>query len=245
MEKESGSKPLIGQRGISGSTIKMIAIISMLIDHIGAVVVQRMLYFPQYGGELRTLYMILRSIGRLGFPIFCFLLVEGFTHTRNVWKYALRLGVFALLSEVPFDLAFSDAWMYNGYQNVFVTLLIGLFVMIFIDRIGKRKWPVALKAPLQLCVVIAGMYAAEFLKTDYAALGVMCIVTIFLFRKNRLAQAIAGAVVFLWEIPASLAFLPVAAYNGKRGWKMKYFFYAFYPCHLLILYGIARLLQLT
>lgn len=244
MEKENGIKPLIGRRGISGSAIKMIAIISMLIDHIGAVVVERMLYFPQYGDGLRTLYMVLRSIGRLGFPIFCFLLVEGFMHTRSVWKYALRLGVFALLSEVPFDLAFSGSWMYSKYQNVFVTLLIGLLVMIFMDRIGKRKWPAVLKAPLQLGVIIAGMYAAELLRTDYAALGVMCIVTIFLFRKNRLAQAIAGAVVFLWEIPASLAFLPVAAYNGKRGWKMKYFFYAFYPCHLLILYGIAWFLRL-
>lgn len=245
MEKENGMKPLLGKKGISGSTIKMIAIISMLIDHIGAVVVERMLYFPQYREELLTLYMILRSIGRLGFPIFCFLLVEGFAHTGNVWKYALRLGVFALLSEVPFDLAFSDSLLYNGYQNVFFTLLIGLLAMLLIDRIGKRKWPLALKVLLQLCAAVAGMYIAEFMRTDYGALGVMCIMTVYIFRKNRLAQVIAGAVVFLWEIPASAAFLPVAAYNGKRGWKMKYFFYAFYPCHLLLLYGIARLLKLT
>ncbi|MBD5460096.1 MAG: conjugal transfer protein TraX [Lachnospiraceae bacterium] len=235
----------MGQKGISGSTIKMIAIISMFIDHVGAVVVERMLYFPQQGKRLWTLYMILRSIGRLGFPIFCFLLVTGFMHTRNVWKYALRLGLFALLSEVPFDLAFSDSWMYMGYQNVFFTLLIGLLVMIFLDRVGKRKWHIALKLPLWLAGIAAGMYAAEFLKTDYGALGVMCIVTIFIFRRQRLAQVIAGAVVFLWEIPASLAFLPVAAYNGKRGWRMKYVFYAFYPCHLLVLYGIAWMLNLT
>lgn len=238
-------KPLIGKKGISGSTIKMIAIISMLIDHVGAVVVERMLYFPQQGEWLWTLYTILRSIGRLGFPIFCFLLVTGFMHTRNVWKYALRLGVFALLSEVPFDLAFSGSWMYMGYQNVFFTLLIGLLVMIFLDRVEKQKWHIALKLPLWIAGITAGMYAAEFLKTDYAAIGVMCIVAIFIFRRQRLAQVIVGAVVFLWEIPASLAFLPVAAYNGKRGWRMKYVFYAFYPCHLLALYGIAWILNLT
>ena len=94
------------KKGLSGSAIKIIAIVAMLIDHIGAVIVERMIT-AQSGGvysyedPLVVLDTVLRGIGRIGFPIFCFLLVEGFVHTRNVAKYALRLFAFALISEVP------------------------------------------------------------------------------------------------------------------------------------------------
>ena len=93
------------KRGISGSTLKIIAIITMLIDHIGAVVIAPVMI--QRSGnlymedDLYGIYSLLRTIGRIAFPIFCFLLVEGFVHTRNVKRYAIRLGLFAIISEIP------------------------------------------------------------------------------------------------------------------------------------------------
>ena len=75
-----------------------------------------------------------------------------------------------------------------------------------------------------------------FLKTDYAEKGVFCIMVLYIFRKKKMWQLIAGCASFIWETPALFGFIPIAFYNGTRGWKMKYFFYIFYPAHLLILY---------
>ena len=104
-----------GSRGFSAATLKWIAIITMLIDHVGASLLYGHAAYPagwlggtRYGwGEgiwSRDFYMALRVIGRLAFPIFCFLLIEGLIHTRNRWKYFSRLALFALISEIPFDL---------------------------------------------------------------------------------------------------------------------------------------------
>lgn len=239
------------KKGLSGSTLKLIAIITMFIDHIGAVIVERMLYVTGNTGsftyeQMQNLDTILRSIGRIGFPLFCFLLVEGFLHTRNLGKYALRLLVFAVVSELPFNLAFTGQLFFAGYQNVFFTLLIGLITMWGCRMIEeKTHFHIVLQYGGCLLVVVAGAYLAELMQTDYAGIGVLCIMALYLFRKNRLLQALAGAVAFCWEIPAPLAFVPVAFYNGKRGLKMKYFFYVFYPAHLLVLYLIAYFCVLT
>lgn len=122
--------------GISGSTLKLIAVISMLIDHTGATVLRAILNLPDLAASpfwfqfWKTMYSYSRSIGRIAFPIFCFLIVEGFSHTRNVWKYAMRMFLFALLSEIPFDLALKGGWYRPDKQNVYFTLLIGLLVLI-------------------------------------------------------------------------------------------------------------------
>ena len=107
------------QKGLSGSTLKLIAIITMLIDHIGAAVIARLLIAGQGSEMLYKIYYAMRAVGRVAFPIFCFLLVEGFFYTGSRKKYALRLFGFALLSEIPFDLAFSGKILEFGYQNVF------------------------------------------------------------------------------------------------------------------------------
>lgn len=244
------------RKGISGSTLKLIAIIVMFIDHIGAVIVERMLMnvgmqdamlgdmntvmgFTMEYMPLMFLDFALRMIGRLGFPIFCFLLIEGFKHTKNVWKYAARLGAFAIISEVPFDLAFKGSLFDMSYQNVFFTLFIGLMVMIVFDIIENNNLNKVIKVILYIVSIGIGMVVATLLKTDYAAIGVVCIMVLYIFRKKKMAQIISGCVVFVWEVTAPLAFLPIAFYNGKRGWNMKYIFYAFYPIHLLVLYGIA------
>ena len=247
--------------GLSGSTLKLIAVITMLIDHIGAAVLARMLrtydrlpgfitwqgmwdYFP-WVFEWETLYIVyqvMRKIGRIAFPIYCFLLVEGFGKTRNVKKYALRLGMFSLISEVPFDLAFNGVIWDISYQNVFFTLFTGLVVMLCCDRIMQKSWSasVAKNAWIRILLVFfsvaAGGCAAEALHTDYGAKGVICIMVLYLLRNKKPLQLAGGAVSFLWENPAPLAFLPIACYNGRRGFNLKYIFYIFYPLHLFLLY---------
>ena len=103
-------------------------------------------------------------------------------------------------------------------------------------RLPSEEWNQALKVILYILIVAAGMALAYFLKTDYAEKGVFCIMVLYIFRKKKMWQIIAGCASFIWETPALFGFIPIAFYNGTRGWKMKYFFYIFYPAHLLILY---------
>jgi len=241
--------------GISGSTIKIIAIISMAIDHVAAAILGRYLvlantdsatsgigqYVPlQMNYEmLSQLYQIMRLTGRLGFPIFCFLLIEGFEHTRDVKKYATRLAIFALISEVPFDLVFHGKMLEFSNQNVFFTLFIGLLTMCaFRFFENALRIPVVIRLLGSLASLMLGMGAAYLLHTDYAETGVLCIIIIYVLRKHKVLQIVGGALAFSWELTAPLAFIPIALYNGKRGINMKYFFYAFYPAHLLIIYLI-------
>lgn len=197
--------------------------------------------------ELTLLWLVMRMlIGRLGFPIFCFLLVEGFEHTHNIGKYALRLLLFAFLSEVPFDLAIYGVPVYMGYQNVFFTLLVGLLVMIAYRKAAEKfQEQPFIRMFLYVITLLAGMIVAALLKSDYGAIGVVCIMILYMFRQNKVHQIIAGCVAFLWEVTAPLAFIPIAFYNRQRGLKIKYLFYIFYPAHLFILYLIARLLGLV
>ena len=121
----------VKQQGISGYWLKLIAVISMLIDHTSAVILEQI---P--GLEAPAFFM--RIIGRAAFPIYCFLLVEGFYHTRSRAKYAGRLFLFALISEVPFDLAFSRRMWDFSSNNVFFTLLFGLLVIWGVEGIKQK-----------------------------------------------------------------------------------------------------------
>lgn len=234
-------------QGISASTLKLFAVITMLVDHIAAVVVIRML---QANGshEMLVTYNVMRQIGRSAFPIYCFMLVEGLARTRNQWKYAARLGGFALLSEIPFDLAFHGRVLEFSYQNVFFTLAIGLLTMIVIERIETRAWSSLLKRALTLLVCAAGMGLAHLLRTDYGMRGVACILVMYFLRKRRWLELVAGYLAFvalLWEIAALPAFLALAFYRGRKGFDAKFFFYGFYPVHLLLLYLVYVLMGLA
>lgn len=223
---------------LSGSMLKMIAIITMLIDHIGSAI----LWYTSTTEATIATYHVVRNIGRVSFPIFCFLLVEGFAHTRDVKKYAIRLGIFALISEIPFDLAIiKPNHSYWSHQNVFFTLFIALIVLIGIRYI-QTKIPAgsSIQELLLVACVAAGCALAYFMKTDYDYKGVFAIAVLYLLRSERIWQAVTGAICFYWEPWAICAFGPILLYNGKRGFKMKYFFYAFYPVHLLILYYISH-----
>ena len=170
------------KRGISGSTLKLVAIFTMLIDHTAATILDNTLIargmnnldasntqavqqFVIDNGLLYYIDMVMRLIGRVSFPIFCFLLVEGFLHTRNVWKYAFRLAVFAFVSEIPFDLAFHKTAFYMQYQNVFFTLLIGLLVMIGFQIIAEKardkKWLPALAVLGAIAVGCSLIYVVD------------------------------------------------------------------------------------
>lgn len=212
------------QKGISGFTLKWIAIVSMVIDHTGAIL------YPEYP--------IFRIIGRLAFPIFCFLLVEGAMHTSNIHKYEGRLLLFALISELSFDYAF-----YGGvtlaHQNVFFTLLIGL-IMLEVLKFGNSRI-------YSLLAVIAAILLAEEMSVDYGAGGILLILCFYLFYERRvLKQVVFIAMNLLYfgmgiQAYAGFAAIPMLLYRGERGRSMKYFFYLFYPLHLLILYLIIKL----
>lgn len=253
------------KRGISSAVLKNIAVVTMLIDHIGAVIVIRLLILMQNGmyeavtskeaydawlgqyNSLYRIYMAMRIIGRFAFPIYCFLLVEGFQRTHDVKKYLGRMFLFALLSEVPFDLALSGTVWNAQYQNVFFTLFLGLLVITGLRWTeqhfwGTQVWKKLICMGLDAVIILAGCALALLLKTDYSFKGVLAIVVLYLFRNSRKTQLCAGVIIFLLmdglEMIAALSFLIIWFYNGTRGKQKKYFFYFFYPVHLLVLWLI-------
>ncbi|MCQ2550512.1 MAG: conjugal transfer protein TraX [Lachnospiraceae bacterium] len=248
-ENRNGTEKLKPRIGITGNTLKWIAILTMVIDHLGASVLFRLITTQTVtGNNIIAWYRLTRNIGRVSFPIFCFLLVEGFLHTGNVKKYAISLGCFAILSELPFDLAFFQTRWNPNNQNVFFTLFLGLCFMIVAKK-GEELTNLFIRYIL-IAVSFGGfMYLAELLETDYGAYGVLSIGVLYLSRENRLRQLCVGALSFIWEWPAPLGMLFPLVYNGTRGkgtktaWG-KYFFYAFYPLHLLFYYGVLVLLEL-
>ena len=203
--------------------LKCIAIVSMALDHTGAVLYPSQIW--------------LRCLGRIAFPIFCFLIVEGFFHTHDVRRYMGRLGVFALISEIPYDLAFRGVPLEYAHQNVFFTLLIGIGMVVLLER--NREWPV------KAVILLLAMWLAVLIRSDYNFRGVLLIFVFYIFHESRwLAVTAGGFWNFLYQGVIQkygvLSVLPLALYNGERGTKMKYFFYIFYPAHLLLLYGISR-----
>ena len=234
------------RHGLNGNQLKLIAVVSMLCDHAAIRLLAYGLIPALYAvGEdalaerWNQVFWILRSVGRMAFPIYVFLLTEGFCHTRDRSRYALRLGVFAFISEIPFDLlVYGKIWDTHS-QNVFFTLFIGLMVMWGFQAVeNQERFAKFKKVIFDAGILAAGILAAEFLNTDYAGIGVACIVLLYVFRKKKSYQLLAGCIGFSWELTAPLAFIPIAFYNGKRGLSLKYFFYIFYPAHLLILYII-------
>lgn len=229
-------------KGWDTNTLKVIAVLTMVIDHVGAALIWQVVASAGENYHVwHMTYKCMRLIGRIAFPIYCFMIVEGAEHTRDIKKYILRLLFFAVVSEIPFDYAIfgHNTW---EYQNVFFTLAIGLLCIWSIEKIEEKINIGIGQMLLKTCVIFLAVYLAEFLKTDYDSFGVFIIVVLYLFRKNRLRQCLIGAVGFCWEITAPLAFLPIYFYNGQRGKKInKYVFYLIYPLHLVLLALLRRL----
>lgn len=220
------------KRGLSASALKGIAICSMLIDHFAIAV-----YWQMEQHDYDT-YRLLRDIGRIAFPIYCFLLVEGFFYTRSRKKYMGRCFLFACISEIPFDMAiYGEIWNPTN-QNVYFTLTLGLGTLYMLDRIKG----LGIKDRLaKVCCVVMGAGLAQVFGADYHCLGVLFIVMFYYLRNgNPWYRDVIGAIAFSYEKTAPLAFIPIHLYNGKRGLPLKYLFYLVYPVHLLI-FGIIRM----
>lgn len=222
---------------INSAQLKIIAMISMLIDHTGAFILLPWLRAGNGYADFENwdiIYTVLRSVGRLAFPLFCFLIVEGFIHTSDVKKYMTRLGIAALVSEIPFDLARSGTFFDFSGQNVMFTLLSGLIAIWCIKHI---RHPL-----LRLAGVAMSLVGVIFLDTDYSYLGVAVIIILYILRDFRFLQSVFGALSFIGSTFAMPAFIITYFYNGDKGRLNSKIFYWFYPVHLLIYALIAHLL---
>lgn len=215
--------------------LRLIAIGTMVIDHVGYYLLQNAVLF--------------RIVGRLTFPVFAFLIYNGFTHTRSVRRYGLRLLLFALISQIPYHLISASMGGTIGL-NIFFTLFLGLVCLVIYHRF---------RHPAVYVVLISLFILAELLRVDYGWRGVCCIwLFTFLPRSPRLTYlAIAGLFwlpsLWFWfqgkamldlGVFSVLAFILIHAYNNQPGPKsFRNLFYWFYPVHLLLLFGVKIFLR--
>lgn len=233
--------------GLTTFTLKIIAMVTMIFDHVAVI------FLTDYG----NMYGAFRIVGRISFPIFCFVLVEGYFHTKNRMSYATRLGIFALISEVPYDMMYGSFFNLEK-QNVMFTLFFGFMVIWALDLITgfAIRYPEKLVSKVgvlrlnylaELIVMALGFGAAYFLNTSYSYAGILLIICFYVFRKHHIGK-IASNVVFNMGMfgygiqwAGVLSILPIALYNGKAGCrKGKYVFYVFYPLHILLLVMIKK-----
>lgn len=215
-----------GNTCLSGFSLKLIAIIAMVIDHIG------FLFFPSL--------IFLRVIGRITFPIMAFFIAEGVSKTADIERYLKRLGIFALISAAPFYLLWKTPF------NVIFTLLIGAAALNMTKGLSKKK---ALATVAFMSLLAApcdwsapGVIMIYIFHTSRGSLKSA-------FLKMLLLTAAAFAVFFaigsareeLFQLGIFLAFPLLHLYNGRRGPKAKYLFYIFYPAHLFILWAVQAL----
>ncbi len=225
-----------GFNGLNADALKWIAIVTMFIDHLA------LTSLNPYGPNEGVLYDTMRTIGRIAFPLYCFLLVEGFKHTGNYRRYVFRVGLFALISEIPFDMAIYGRLFFWEYQSVMVTLLIGLV------GLGAYRWCVYSRYPIYgIMVVIAAVLTGWLTNCDYGAEGVLLIFIFYLLQHQPVIRAVCVAVWCVMmgglEVWGVLALLPIMLYNGQKGGGrkgFKWFGYAFYPAHLFLLWMLNR-----
>lgn len=206
--------------------LKLIACVTMLLDHIGASVYRS---------------TALRIIGRLSFPIYCFLLAEGIRRTRDPRKYLLRLGIGALLSELPFDLLFYGR-LTLGAQNVMLTLLLGAAMLLAVQKTQQHVF--------RLLWIGLACLLAELLQTDYGCKGILLIL-LFSMTDRWFIRLAGMGLLFLpsgyirllgLPLPMGLftlpALIPISLYNGRKltgSRAVQWGFYLFYPAHMLLL----------
>ena len=223
-------------RVLSGSALKVLAMAIMLIDHTASFLLR---YYPpatsawfQIGSTSYSLYRVMRDVGRAAFPIFSYLLVEGFLQTHDRFKYGRNLLIFACISEIPWNFAQNGTLLFADKQNVFFTLFLGYLAFCLIDRFKENP-------TMQLVTMLVLLAVSYYLKADYGYKGYVFLLIMFWLHQYKPAQALIGSCWLIYEWKACFAFVSLNMYNGKRGfikgkWA-KYFFYAFYPVHIAVL----------
>lgn len=241
---------------LSNRALKWIAMTAMLADHIGLVLFE---YWIQYGegtgvlgqylaaADAELLYNIgygMRIAGRISFPVYAFLLTEGFRYTRSWKKYWLRMVLFAMISQIPFSLAAYNVWI-GGSCNIFFELAIGILMLEGLKR--AETYFDTRRNVYMLLVLAAACMASWLIRADYDVSGILMIAAFYLLRDNQNARVTAGCTIaFAYSLQggmgsAALAAVPLSMYNGKKGRAgNKYVFYWFYPVHLLALFLIRR-----
>lgn len=203
---------------LSAAQLRLLALAFMLVDHLG-----RTLFPAQIG---------MVCLGRLAFPIFAFQAAEGYRHTHDFRRYCLRLAIFALISEIPFDLMVSGSVFDFGHQNVMLTLLLGLLCCRAWD---SQNWP----------LLVFWFLVGTFTHCDYSSRGLLTVLMFHQFRDAKWIQLLFLSLInglsyglLSLQTFAVLAFIPISLYCGEKGqggkW-LQYGSYVFYPLHMLIL----------
>ena len=225
---------------LDGTTLKLIAMISMVFDHAGD------MFFPDV--------MWPRMIGRLAMPIFSFFIAEGFSHTRDKKKYLCRLGIFALISEIPFDLAFEGKIGFS-HQNIMLSFFLAVVALMLYDWIqggtkSEENHASIGKTVLGVIAVAAIAALSLLLRADHTIFAVIAVFLFYVLRQKHPLVRTGVGVAFLaltrtvgYYCTTGLSFIPLAMYNGKKGKGLKWLFYGFYPGHLLLLTAIKHIMR--
>ena len=236
-----------GKMNLSAATLHILAMAFMLMDHLWATLLPAQEW--------------LTCVGRIAFPIFAFMAVEGYFHTHNLKKYLLRMLIFAVISEVPFDLMYGGTWFYPVHQNVIWTLMMGLAGIHLMETVRKKKSTFVYILVSAIVVIVGGLLGTLSM-VDYYGIGVLT-VFIFYFFRGRKWWCLLGQMLALYWVNvellgglmypirlfgmefelcqqglALLALLPIWFYRGRQGYHSKpfqYFCYAFYPIHMLVI----------
>ena len=219
---------------LTGTGLKLIAMASMVLDHLGDN------FFPG------AVWM--RALGRIAMPVFAFCVAEGFIHTHDRMRYFRRLGLFGVVSEVPFDLVTAGKLLEFGHQNIMASFFWAILALLCFEAVTGPS-PSRGRFALGVGVLLLFVAASLPLGLDYnmVAVGLICIY--YLLRHKALALRNAVAMVYhallrnvgiYWF--GLLGFLPIFLYNGQRGKGLKWLFYGFYPGHLLLIYLLRSLL---
>lgn len=236
-----------GKMDLSAAALHILAMAFMLMDHLWATLLPAQEW--------------LTCVGRIAFPIFAFMAVEGYFHTHNLKKYLLRMLIFAVISEVPFDLMYGGTWFYPVHQNVIWTLMMGLAGIHLMETVRKNKSTFVYILVSAIVVILGGLLGTLSM-VDYYGMGVLT-VFIFYFFRGRKWWCLLGQMLALYWVNvellgglmypirlfgmefelcqqglALLALLPIWLYRGRQGYHSKpfqYFCYAFYPIHMLVI----------
>lgn len=240
---------------LSGNVLKIIACISMAIDHVGVILFPKIMWF--------------RIVGRIAFPVFAFLIAEGCKYTKNRLRYFLTIFIMGLTFQLVFYVVQKSFFM-----DIFITLSLSILIVYSLDNfktsVIERKSPlkIALALTIFLSAVLIGFIICKFITVNYGFWGVMLPVFASVFNFRRKDNTAKQKIYEINFIPLNVLMLAVGLvllsiksvylqwhcllaipllllYSGKRGTKkLKYFFYVFYPAHIVIIYAIAMLLTL-